>query len=78
MLDDNECGAVGGMIGSTLRKHAPVPLRPPKIPLDLALTRTRASEVGSRRLTPTLQHGLNLHSIYIYIYISDVIFNVVT
>jgi hypothetical protein len=54
--DDDECGAVGRMkIGrenrSTLRKPAPVPLRPPQIPHDLNWARTRAAAVGSGRLT---------------------------
>jgi hypothetical protein len=40
MIDDDECGAVGGMrIGRgnriTRRKPAPVPLFPPQIPHDL-------------------------------------------
>jgi hypothetical protein len=56
MIDDDECGAVGGMrIGkgnrSTRRKPAPVPLCPPQIPHHLAWARTRAAVVGSRRLT---------------------------
>jgi hypothetical protein len=54
MIDD-ECGAVGMSIGSrnrgTRRKPAPVPLRPPQIPCDLTLARTRAAAVGSQRLT---------------------------
>jgi hypothetical protein len=32
-------------------KPAPVPLCPPQIPHDLTRARTRAAEVGSRRLT---------------------------
>jgi hypothetical protein len=60
MTDDDKCGAVSGMrIGrgnrSSRRKHAPVPLCPPQIPHDLTWARTRAAEVGSRRLTNTLQ-----------------------
>jgi hypothetical protein len=52
MIDDDECGAVGGMrIGrgnrSTRRKPAPVPLCPPQIPYN----QTRAAVVGSRQLT---------------------------
>jgi hypothetical protein len=39
MIDDDECGAVGGMSGrgnqSTQRKPAPVPLCPPQIPYVL-------------------------------------------
>jgi hypothetical protein len=53
MIDDGECGVVGGMrIGrgnrSTRRKPASVPLYPPQIPHDLTWDRTRASAVGSR------------------------------
>jgi hypothetical protein len=38
--DDDECGAVGGIIigrgnRSTLKKSAPTPLCPPQIPHDL-------------------------------------------
>jgi hypothetical protein len=56
MTDDSDCGANGGMKINkgnryTLRKPAPVPLRPPQIPHDLTLARTRASAVGSQRLT---------------------------
>jgi hypothetical protein len=56
MIDDDECGAVGGMrIGrgnrSTRRKPATVPLCPPQIPHDLTWSRTQAAAVGSRRLT---------------------------
>jgi hypothetical protein len=54
-MDDDECGAVGGMIGkgnrSTRRKPAPVPLYPPQIPHDLTRARTLAVAVGSQRLT---------------------------
>jgi hypothetical protein len=49
--DDDECGAVGGMIGkenpSTRIKPAPVPLCPPQIPHDL----TPVVAVGNQRLT---------------------------
>jgi hypothetical protein len=56
MIDDDECGAVGGMrIGegnrSTRGKPAPVPLYPPQIPHDLTWARTRAAAVGSQQLT---------------------------
>jgi hypothetical protein len=61
MIDDDECGAVGGMkIGrgnrSTRRKPAPVPLCLPQITHDLTWARTRAAAVGSQRLTPELRH----------------------
>jgi hypothetical protein len=56
MVDEGDCGAVGGMkIGrgnrSTWRKPAPVPLCPPQIPHDQTRARTRAAAVGSQRLT---------------------------
>jgi hypothetical protein len=56
MIDDDECGAVGGMrIGrenrSTRRKPALVTLCPPQIRRDLAWARTLAAAVGNRRLT---------------------------
>jgi hypothetical protein len=39
MMDDDDCGAIGGMIGrgnqSTRRNPVPVPLCPPQIPHDL-------------------------------------------
>jgi hypothetical protein len=61
MIDDGDCGAIGGMKisrgnRSTRRKPAPVPLRPPQIPHDLTLTRTWAAGVGSQRLT-VLSYG---------------------
>jgi hypothetical protein len=51
MMDDDECGAVDGIIckgnGSTLRKPAAaVPLCPPQIPHDLTWARTRAAAEG--------------------------------
>jgi hypothetical protein len=55
MTDDDECGAISGMIGretqSTHRKLAPVLLCPPHIPHDLTWARTWAAAVGSQRLT---------------------------
>jgi hypothetical protein len=56
MIDDDECGAVGGMrIGrgnpSTRRKPDPVPLCPPQVPHDLAWAWPQAAMVGSRELT---------------------------
>jgi hypothetical protein len=52
MIDEGDCGAVGGMkIGrgnrSTRRKIGPAPLCPPQIPHD----QTRAAAVESQRLT---------------------------
>jgi hypothetical protein len=55
MMDDDEFGAVDGMLGrgkrSTRRKPTPVQLCPPQIPHDLTRARTRAAEVGRRKLT---------------------------
>jgi hypothetical protein len=56
MIDDDECGAVGGMrIGrgnrSTRRKTGPVPFCPPQIPHDLNWARIRAATVESRWLS---------------------------
>jgi hypothetical protein len=67
MVDDSDCGAIGRMkIGrgnrTTRRKPTPVPLCSPQIPHDLTRARTRATAVGSQRLTawamawPTLPH----------------------
>jgi hypothetical protein len=58
MLDDDECGAIGGMrLGrgnrSTRRKPAPVPLCPPQIPHALT-----GLEPGDK--PPTLWRGLAL------------------
>jgi hypothetical protein len=56
MIDDDKCGAVGGMRTgsgnrSNRRKPAPVPLCPPYIAHDLTWTRTRAAAVESQQLT---------------------------
>jgi hypothetical protein len=56
MIDEDDCGATGGiMIGrgnrSTRRKPAPAPFCPPQIPHDQTRARTRATAVGSQRLT---------------------------
>jgi hypothetical protein len=56
MMDDGDCGAVGGMkIGrgnrSIRRKPPPALLCSPQIPHDQLRARTRASAVGSWRLT---------------------------
>jgi hypothetical protein len=55
MIGD-ECVAAGGMRtdrgnGSSRRKPAPVPFRPPQIAHDLTWARIRAAAGGSRRLT---------------------------
>jgi hypothetical protein len=55
MIDDGDCGAIGGMkIGrgnrSTRRKPASMPLCPPQIPRDLSRARTRAAAVGPHEL----------------------------
>jgi hypothetical protein len=56
MIDDDDCGAIGGMKidrgnRSTRRKPVPVPLCLPQIPHDLTLARILGAAVGSRRLT---------------------------
>jgi hypothetical protein len=56
MIDDDECGTVGGIrIGrgnqSSRKKPAPVPLSRPQISHDLNWDRTWAAAVGNRRLT---------------------------
>jgi hypothetical protein len=56
MIDDGECGAIGGMkIGkgnqSTRRKPVTAPLCPLQIPHDQTRARIRAAAVGSQRLT---------------------------
>jgi hypothetical protein len=56
MIDDDECGAIGGMrFGrenrSLQRKSASVPLCPPQIPHVLTRTGTLAAAVGNQRLT---------------------------
>jgi hypothetical protein len=56
MRAEGDCGAIGGMkIGrgnrSTRRKPAPAPLCPPQIPHDQTRARTRATAMGSQRLT---------------------------
>jgi hypothetical protein len=56
MIDDDECGAVGGMRTgrgnrSTRRKLATLPLFPPQMPHDLTWDRTQTAAVGSRRVT---------------------------
>jgi hypothetical protein len=61
MIDD-ERGAIGGMwIGrgnrSSRIKPASIQFCPPQIPHDLTRARTRATTVGSRRLTPEQWHG---------------------
>jgi hypothetical protein len=52
MKSEDECGAIGGMIGRWNRNTKPtlVPIYSPQIPHDLTGARTRATEVGSRRL----------------------------
>jgi hypothetical protein len=54
-IDEDECGAIDGMIGkgngSTRRKPTQVPLFPPQIPHNLTRARTQTAAVGSRRLT---------------------------
>lgn len=53
ITDDDECGAISGILGrgirSTRRKFATVPLFPPQIPYGLAQARTRAAAVAIQR-----------------------------
>jgi hypothetical protein len=56
MIDDDKCGAVGGMRidrgnRSTRSKPTPVSLCPSQIPHNLTWARTPSIAVGSRRLT---------------------------
>jgi hypothetical protein len=53
MIDDDNCGAIGGMRGnrSTRRKPTPMPLYPTEIPYYLNWAWTWAAAVGNRRLT---------------------------
>jgi hypothetical protein len=55
MMDDDEYGIIGGMLGkgnrSTRRELAPVLLCAPQIPHDFTWARTRAAAVGNRRQT---------------------------
>jgi hypothetical protein len=56
MIDDDDCGAVGGMrIGrrnrSIQRKRTPEPLCPPQIPHEQTRARTPAVAAGSQLLT---------------------------
>jgi hypothetical protein len=56
MIDDDECGADGGMRisrenPSTRRKPFPLSLCPPQIPHNLTWVRTRVATVGNQRLT---------------------------
>jgi hypothetical protein len=68
MNDDDECGAVEGMLGrgnrSTRRKPAPVPLCPRQIPHELTRARTRAAAVGSQLLTTWATVRPNLECYY--------------
>jgi hypothetical protein len=62
MIDDDECGAVGGMrIGrgnwSTQRKPAPVPLCTPQITHGLTRVRTLAAVMGNRQITAWAWRG---------------------
>jgi hypothetical protein len=51
MMDDDECGAVGGMFGkgnrNTRRNPAPLSLCPPQIPHDSTRARILVTAVGS-------------------------------
>jgi hypothetical protein len=54
MIDDGDCGAIGGMKTgrgrqSTRRKPAPAPICPPQIPHDQTRARNRVAAVRSQR-----------------------------
>jgi hypothetical protein len=59
--DDDEHGAIGGMLGrgthGTQRKPAPVQPHLPQITHDLTRTRTRAAMVASPQLTASAMAG---------------------
>jgi hypothetical protein len=78
MIDDGDCGAVGGMKicsgnRSTRRKPAPMLLYVPQIPHDLTRAWTRAAVVGSQRLTawcvarPGLEVNKEITSVGLYV-----------
>jgi hypothetical protein len=67
--DDGDCGATGEMKivrgnRSTRRKRAPDPFCPPQIPHDLSRARTRATAVGSQRLTVCIQQWIQSQEDY--------------
>jgi hypothetical protein len=68
-MDDDECGAVGGMIGrgkrSTRRKPAPVLLSPPQIPNDMIWTGTKAVPVQCQQLTARAKERPRVHIPYV-------------
>jgi hypothetical protein len=61
MVDDDECGAGGGMLGSgnrsTRRKTVPLQHCPPQIPHNQTRARTGAAAVESWQLQPDLRHS---------------------
>jgi hypothetical protein len=63
MMNDDDCGAVGGMLGSgnrsARRRPAPVPLYPPQIPHDRTGVRTRAPR-GRKQATNRLSFSTTL------------------
>jgi hypothetical protein len=61
MIDEDDCGAIGGVkIGrgnrSTRRKPAPAPLYPPQIPIDKTRARTPGRR-GGKPATDRLSYG---------------------
>jgi hypothetical protein len=58
MIDEDDCGAIGGMKGnrSTRRKPAPAPLCPPQIPHDQIRART-PDRRGGKPATNRLSYG---------------------
>jgi hypothetical protein len=66
-IDDGDYGEIGGMKNgrrnrSTRRKPAPEPHCSPQIPHDQTRARTRATAVGSQRLTAWGMARLHKHS----------------
>jgi hypothetical protein len=72
MIDEDDCGAIGGMkIGrgnrSTRRKPAPAPLCPPQIPHDQTRARNPGRR-GGKAATNRLSYGAAIYlSIYLFL-----------
>jgi hypothetical protein len=81
MIDEGDCGAIGGMKicrgnQTTRRKPAPAPFCPPQIPLDQTRARTRAAAVGSRRLTASAMARPHAKTIRIFLVLGgDLLFH---
>jgi hypothetical protein len=72
MINDDECGEVGGMKtgrgNRSTRKTFPMPFCPPQIPHDLTWARTLAAAVGSRRLTAWVMARPVTHLVTVTVY----------